>query len=257
VGDKYEYDEDGNLKILDQIIEKAEISSSARNTLLLSNHIIEARIECLREKPSLIVELTLKVPDNFNTKYFSKLYMETKEKYKSFSKAEYKIENNFFTLTLESGMHIHSFIKYFLEYIDSKVSQEIILVDSHFPEWRPNLKEKIPETEFIKIMDRIVEKRLEFFQNDTGKYRDEVMKRDRYKCVKCGTDGIEKRKGKNGLFRKNPLQIHHLDYYKDSPDSLLTLCRACHYTLHRRLYIETGAWSTKHKKMELHKENKH
>jgi predicted HNH restriction endonuclease len=136
------------------------------------------------------------------------------------------------------------------------VEQEIILVETHFPEWRPNLKEKIPETEFIKIMDGIREKRLEYFQNDTGKYRDEVMKRDSYKCSSCGTDGLTEYKRKNGMLMKNPLQIHHLDYYKDSPDSLLTLCLVCHYTLHRRLYIKTGAWSTKNKVMKLDKEDK-
>ena len=155
-----------------------------------------------------------------------------------------------FELTLQSGSQIHSFVKRFLERIDKIVSQELILINTDYPEWMPSLMEKIPETEYDKILNKIKTLRLEYFQKSTEKYRKQVLERDNNQCVRCGTDGKKLYKRRNGEMMKNPLQIHHKNYKDDSPNSLMTLCCVCHYKLHRELYAKTGFWSSKKEDME-------
>lgn len=58
---------------------------------------------------------------------------------------------------------------------------------------------------------------------------DERMKIDGYRCVMCGCGGTS----------LNPLQVHHLDYhnlYQENIDKeLVTLCKACHFSVHQMM----------------------
>ena len=61
--------------------------------------------------------------------------------------------------------------------------------------------------------------------------RQAVLKRDEYKCVKCGS--------------QDELQVHHLTYdhvYNEPLKDLITLCKKCHYKTHhkRRRYGKVG-----------------
>jgi len=55
------------------------------------------------------------------------------------------------------------------------------------------------------------------------KIREEILKRDNYKCVECGSD--------------YDVEVHHrIELSKDgtnSPDNLITLCHICHLKKHK------------------------
>ena len=69
------------------------------------------------------------------------------------------------------------------------------------------------------------------YANAAGRaWRRAVLKRDEYKCVRCGDNN---RKPKN-------LHVHHLNQWAGNPDlrfdidNGMTLCRACHEWVHSR-----------------------
>ena len=73
------------------------------------------------------------------------------------------------------------------------------------------------------------------------KKRKFILKRDKYQCTVCGN--------------KNNLCVHHTFYYKPEVapwcypnDSLLTLCKPCHYNHHIHSEIEIKKLPKKHKK---------
>ena len=54
--------------------------------------------------------------------------------------------------------------------------------------------------------------------------RNKILKRDNYRCTKCGS--------------KRNLQVHHKKYrgyYKELPKDLITLCSMCHWYQHSYL----------------------
>lgn len=249
----YEYDADGNLKILKSFKKKQELHKSTRNLLLLSNKIIEVKRIIRNEVTPKTCDIEIKIPENINMKVIANLFYKAKEFYKPMSKNKYGIDGNIFTLSITSGSKRCSFCKGFIEWLDKNLSQEIILIDDLCLEWNPKITDKLQENEYMGILNEIVRKRLEYFANTTSKYRDKVLKRDGYRCLSCKTDGKTPFIRKNGKPMANPLQIHHMRYDEDSPDSLITLCSVCHFKLHRRLYVRTGKWSSKTKEMKLDK----
>jgi 5-methylcytosine-specific restriction endonuclease McrA len=61
-----------------------------------------------------------------------------------------------------------------------------------------------------------------------------ALKRDRYRCTKCGANG----KKTDWLGRRNPLQVHHKSYAhvgRELDEELTVLCRACHMKKHERV----------------------
>ena len=252
----YEFDEEGNLQIAKDIENKQKLHKSTKTLLLLSNKIIEIHRKIVNWDTPKECNLVIIAPFNFNMKFLAKLFFQFKEQYPPLSKIKYDIKANVFTINIISGSKRCSFCKYFQEYLDKNLPQEIILTNNPCIEWTPDLKEKLIEDEYQKILDEIVKKRLEYFANTTSKYREAVLKRDDYRCMSCGTDGEKPYLRKNGQYMKNPLQIHHIKYNEDSPDSLITLCSVCHYKLHIKIYKDTGKWSSKTEDMNLPSFNK-
>ena len=73
--------------------------------------------------------------------------------------------------------------------------------------------------------------------DDWDTTRQEIYKRDNYKCRDCGVDCISRRE----LSKTNSLrliQCHHIENYKikgdNSMSNLITLCLACHTERHRK-----------------------
>ena len=74
--------------------------------------------------------------------------------------------------------------------------------------------------EYKKCRNRILSKK----RHDAGltaKLKEEIKKRDRYKCFLCGA--------------KRNLHVHHIDEdpTNNDPSNLVTLCEACHRLVHR------------------------
>ncbi len=247
----YGYDEEGNLKALKEIKEGQKLDESSRKVMLLSNKLIEIDRCIISMDTPKECDIVIKVPPEFNIKIIQRLFYEFKGIHNPLSQIDYRMTDNSFTINIVSGSKRCSFCRYFIEFIDKNIKQEVALVSNPCPDWMPILIEKIPETEYERILYRIKSLRLEYFRTTTSKYRDEVMKRDGFKCLSCGVDGKLPYRRRNGEYMTNPLQIHHLNYKKDSPDSLITLCSVCHYKLHRRLYAKTGKWSSKEEDMKV------
>ena len=189
-------------------------------------------------------------PD-FNIKRMQPIFYDVMKEHPHLGKGRYEMNNNTFSFHITSGHHRCSFCARFIQHIDEEVSQEVVLVRNPCPEWSPQLQDKVDEEDFEKMMDKIRLKRLEYFATTTEKYREEVMARDGHKCLSCRTNGTKPYPKRKGGFMKNPLQIHHRFYNKDSSDSLMTLCNVCHYKLHWRLFKETGQWSSKEEDMKI------
>ena len=51
--------------------------------------------------------------------------------------------------------------------------------------------------------------------------REITLKRDNYTCVNCGE-----------TYPETQLQTHHLDYTRNEPNNLITLCASCHRKKH-------------------------
>ena len=59
------------------------------------------------------------------------------------------------------------------------------------------------------------------------KFRDEILRRDGYKCTVCGS--------------KEDLTVHHLSYDDFfNPNSVITLCRSCHMKVHGIMATSRG-----------------
>lgn len=60
--------------------------------------------------------------------------------------------------------------------------------------------------------------------------RNQVLKRDGWRCQRCGTS--------------NDLHVHHVksrsSFGDDTLENLIALCAKCHETLHRRTYFIHG-----------------
>lgn len=227
-----------------------DLHQSTRNILLLSDKIIEVSRDIISMDTPLECNVILNAPLSMDMDFLERRIKKVMTFHQPFSKIKLNVKNHTLCLNLISGSNRCSFCRKLLEYLDSSLEQELILIDDRCPEWRPVLKEKIGEDEYGQILKNIRKKRLEYF-GTTEKYRDEVLKRDNYKCLSCGGDGQKLYTKKNGKKMHNPLQIHHMSYSKDSPDSLITLCMVCHFKLHRRLYLKTGQWSSKEEDMKL------
>ena len=63
--------------------------------------------------------------------------------------------------------------------------------------------------------------------------RQEVLRRDRWRCQSCGT--------------MSNLEVHHREFRShsgaDSEENLITLCAACHAGEHRRLGPHNTSWN--------------
>jgi len=65
--------------------------------------------------------------------------------------------------------------------------------------------------------------RLRYSKSRFGGYREEVLLRDRSCCQSCGA----------AHFNPRRIHVHHRRPGEHSPESLVTLCAACHARVHR------------------------
>lgn len=62
---------------------------------------------------------------------------------------------------------------------------------------------------------------------DWANIRNNILKRDNYRCRICGSDSVEAQ-----------LNVHHIDINRNhnEPINLVTLCRSCHRQVHNEGY---------------------
>lgn len=87
-------------------------------------------------------------------------------------------------------------------------------------------KAKIRSKAYLKYMRYIKSKEFKLL-------REEIFKRDNYKCVVCGWNPDKDSDDR-------ALTCHHISYEhlyseKDYPEDLITLCNVCHAAIHRSL----------------------
>lgn len=105
--------------------------------------------------------------------------------------------------------------------------------------YRDNSKKRISEIHkkyYLKNKERIKQYIKQYKENERfGRKREEILKRDFYKCVVCKKSHHE-----------TSLAVHHIDGNgrgvknpNNDPSNLITMCESCHHSYHGKIMWKT------------------